>query len=445
MDGRSTASPPRRIDIPHNPSDSLGAQPLWLERHFGPGRGHEDGGAAEFGGSDTPGALPTPRTARIVLRLTLFAHLLITTLNMLRDLRGAPVELCGFLDLCAVFLVQLVHSTPATQRAPAWRKGLSLGAQAVLTYVPLLAWHAEWGAMAGFLSGSVLLLLPAVFAWAVFAVIGASMVVCALTGGLGLDTAVYLGGSTMLTGLVVYGLSWLAQLVARIHAAREQLAAFEVANERMRFAHDLHDLLGYSLCAITVKGELIRRIMQGDPERASEEVSSIVTISRQSIADVRAVARGYPEMRLRHEADSVASLLAAADVKVTVDIELGELPDAVDTALATVLREGVANMLRHSDARQCVIHGAECDGAVELCVANDGVEPGRHGTGHDGRGGLGSLVQRVSAVGGTLTAGVHNGSWFCLRVVVPRPTRTSLDPGSSGPPARRTTLKPNEA
>ncbi|MQY36678.1 hypothetical protein SRB17_46800 [Streptomyces sp. RB17] len=437
MDGRSTASTRRRIEIPQSPSGALGAQRLWLEQDPGAGRGQGDAGTAEFRDGDPPGVLPTPRTARLVLRLSLFAHLLITTLNMLRDLRGVPVELCGFLDLFAVFLVQLAHSTPGAQRASVWRKGLSLGAQAVLTYVPLLTWHAEWGAMAGFLSGSVLLLLPPVLSWAVFAAIGVSMVVYPLTTGLGPVSAAYLGGSTVLTGLVVYGLSWLAQLVVRVHAAREQLANFEVANERMRFAHDLHDLLGYSLCAITVKGELIRRIMQGDPERASEEVSSIVTISRQSIADVRAVARGYPKMRLGHEADAVASLLAAADVKVTVDIQLGELPDVTDTTLATVLREGVTNMLRHSDARQCVIHGAERDGVVEMCVANDGVEPGRHGTGHDGTGGLGSLVQRVSAVGGTLTAGVHNGSWFCLRVVVPRaarlPGRTAR-PGWDGGP-----------
>jgi two-component system sensor histidine kinase DesK len=436
MDGRSTASPHRRTEIPQSLSDSTGAPRQWPTPHTLSDRNSRDRSAAQSKERDLADAVPSPRAGRLVLRLTLFAHLLITSLNMLRDLRGTSAELAGFLDLVAVFLVQLVHSTPGARRAPAWRRGLTLGAQAVLTYVPLLAWHAEWGAMAGFLSGSVLLLLPPVLSWAVFGAIGASMVVYPLAAGHGLLGAAYFGGSTLLTGLVVYGLSCLAQLVAKVHAGREQLATFELANERVRFARDLHDLLGYSLCAITVKGELIRRIMRADPERAQEEVSSIVAISRQSLADVRTVVRRYPKMSFRQEADSVASLLAAADVKVTVDIGTGELPAAVDTTLATVLREGVANLLRHSDVRTCVIHGVERNGTIELCVANDGVEPGRHGSGHDGRGGLGSLVQRVSAVGGTLTAGVHHGSWFCLRVAVPREPRRHG--GTAGPGTDRT-------
>ncbi|MFD5405424.1 sensor histidine kinase [Streptomyces griseorubiginosus] len=379
---------------------------------------------------DAPDIVIAPRTARLVLQLTLFAHLLITSLDMLRDLRGTAVELYGFLDLVGIFLVQLVHSAPAAERAPACRKALTLGGQAVLTYLPVVAWRAEWGAMAGFLSGSVLLLLPPGLGWLAFGAIGVSMVAYPLATGLGPVAALYFGGSTMLTGLVLYGLSRLVQLVAKVHAARKQLAELAVSNERVRFARDLHDLLGYSLCAITVKGELIRRIMPAQPERAQEEVSSILAISRQSLADVRAVVRGYPHLSLRQEADSVGSLLEVAGVKATVDLQLGDLPAAVDTTLATVLREGVANLLRHSEGRVCVIHGVERNGAVELCVANDGVEPGRPSTGQDGRGGLGNLVQRVSAVGGTLTAGVHHGSWFCLRVVVPlgrhRPDETAF-------------------
>ena len=89
-----------------------------------------------------------------------------------------------------------------------------------------------------------------------------------------------------------------------------------VAEERLRFARDLHDLLGLSLSAITLKSELTRRLLDTDPDRAAEELTEILGLARQALADVRSVASGYRELSLDNESRSARSVLAAADVEV---------------------------------------------------------------------------------------------------------------------------------
>jgi len=72
----------------------------------------------------------------------------------------------------------------------------------------------------------------------------------------------------------------------------------------MRFARDLHDLLGYSLSAITLKAELARRLVSSNPGRARDETAELLDIARQALADVRLVARGtatspWPKRQVR--------------------------------------------------------------------------------------------------------------------------------------------------
>ena len=63
-----------------------------------------------------------------------------------------------------------------------------------------------------------------------------------------------------------------------------------MVRERLRFARDLHDLLGFGLSAITLKSELVHRLIPLHPERAAQEVDDILSVSRRSLSDVRRVA-----------------------------------------------------------------------------------------------------------------------------------------------------------
>jgi two-component system sensor histidine kinase DesK len=226
----------------------------------------------------------------------------------------------------------------------------------------------------------------------------------------------------------LYGTTRLAELLVRAHGAREPLAWRAVAQERNRFARDLHDLLGYSLSAIALKTDLAHRLVRSEPDRALAELASARDVAQQALGDVRAVARGYRELSFTVEAESARSLLAAADVRASVDVRCA-VPDPVGTVLATVLREGVTNVLRHSKATECRIEVRDQgDGFIRFTLANDGVRKtsGRSCQGGGGGGGgLGNLAERLAAVGGRLTVDTDERGWY--RVVAEAPSAPATD------------------
>nr|WP_237499941.1 histidine kinase [Streptomyces sp. SID8379] len=207
-----------------------------------------------------------------------------------------------------------------------------------------------------------------------------------------------------------------------------------VAEERLRFARDLHDLLGYSLSAISLKSELTRRLIGHDAERAAAELTDIVDISRQALTDVREVASQYRDLSLDAETRSARSVLAAAGIEVTMAVVHGSLPDRVGTVLATVLREGVTNVLGHSKAEHCSITIRQEAGAVSITIVNDGIQPEpagvptRHGLG------LASLTSRVEAQGGLLTSGTLDPTHFRIHAEIPL-GKAALTPREAEAPA----------
>jgi two-component system sensor histidine kinase DesK len=364
------------------------------------------------------------RLARIILLTVLCGFLAVEVINLLPVPPGPQHWLgiaFGVAAICALFILQVFNSSQAATEWPMRRRVGMLLAQALVTYVPLLVLGREWGGMAGWLAGSILLLLPGLIAWGLFASVILSMLVGSLILGLDKLSVAYLTVASLDTGLMVFGLSRLALIIGYLKVARTELAQLAVIRERVRFARDLHDLLGYSLSAITLKAELTRRLVGSNPARARGELAELLDVARQALADVRLVASGYRDMSLAKEADAVVSLLSAAGICARVEINCGPLDERVDTVLATVLRETVTNMLRHSAAQNCVVEASmDCD-VVRLRVSNDGV-PSSAASRRDG-GGLDNLALRLESVGGTLSVSRHDDGRFDVLATVARRSR----------------------
>ncbi|NBH02801.1 histidine kinase, partial [Amycolatopsis sp. SID8362] len=133
-------------------------------------------------------------------------------------------------------------------------------------------------------------------------------------------------------------------------AARAEVARLASEAERARIARDLHDLLGHSLTAITVKSTLARRLVDADGARAGEEMSAVETLARQALTEVRAAVSGYREVSLAGELARGRELLRACGVTA-------DLPTATDVVAPThqelfgwVVREGLTNVARHARA-----------------------------------------------------------------------------------------------
>ncbi|MBP2325799.1 two-component system sensor histidine kinase DesK [Kibdelosporangium banguiense] len=353
----------------------------------------------------------------------------------------------GAVLLSALYMVVLLSlqilwtSRRADQLSPALRYA-ALFAQACLVYLPLLQFEDSWIGLPGFFAGSVLMVLRPPYGWIAAALVVASMAFTQWLFFPQFEAVLYISLSTTLTGLLVYGLTWLSTLVTELHSAREELAKMAVARERLRFARDLHDLLGYNLSAITLKSELTHRLVIKHPARAREELVEILQISRQALADVRAVASGYREMSLDEECVSARSVLAAADVHVQMAVNYNDLPVRVTTVLATVLREGITNLLRHSKAEFCEISVTQLGGAVTIEIINDGVpnDPvdSRTGGGPGGSG-IHNLSARVAELGGELITELQEKNRFRLHAVLPlfdqHPTKSDND-DDLNPPLR---------
>jgi len=367
------------------------------------------------------------RLARLILLTVLCGFIAVEVIS----LGPAPgpsrplVIAVGIVSICALFTLQVFNSSQAATEWPMPRRAGMLLAQALVTYLPLLVLGREWGGMAGWLAGSILLLLPGWIAWGLFTAVILSMLAGSVILGLDPLNVAYVTVASLDTGLVVFGLSRLSLIIGYLKAARTELAQLAIVRERMRFARDLHDLLGYSLSAVTLKAELTRRLVSSNPAQARDELAEILDVTRQALADVRLVASGYRNMSLSKEAASVASLLSAAGIRAQVEINCGPLDEEVDTALATVLREAVTNMLRHSAAQDCTIQASMACHIVTLRVTNDGASLST-ASGRDG-GGLENLALRLEAVGGKLSVGRHGDRFDVLATVaVPsRPTMTN--------------------
>ena len=366
--------------------------------------------------------IPAPRLARRILVVVVCSYIFTGILDIQEDNPGEAGHIGSYICLGLVFALQVAHLSGRALRWPLRLRILTLSTQAVLTYLPFILFHQLWGGMAGLLAGSFLILIRRPAAWVLFCAVSASMAVVAISTHETGAWIAYFVVSTYLLGLIVYGLSRLVQLVGQLHEARSDLARMAVAQERLRFARDLHDLLGYSLSSITLKSELTYRLVHIQPEQARRELASILDVARQALADVRVVASGYRDLHLDEEAEAVQSVLQAAGVDTQVEISCGELPSALDTVLATTLREGVTNILRHSKVQHCEISCIVNHGHVLLVLVNDGVdEPGPIDSGSDEHSGTGldNLSQRLRAVGGTLTAGVGQDRRFRLAVRAP--------------------------
>jgi two-component system sensor histidine kinase DesK len=377
--------------------------------------------------------------ARLILWAVLCSYAVKIGLNVMI----APVALrhdqlvVAYTGIAVVFVLQVFNSSFAAARWPAWRRWVMLAAQAAATYVPLLFVGQDWVDLAGFLGGSLLLLVPGLAGWALFGavVVGSGIYTPAL--GLGAHWVPYVMASTLATGLFVYGLSRLSLVIRYLRAARGELAQLALIRERVRFARDLHDLLGYSLSAITLKAELARRLVSANPGRSRDEIAELLDIARQALADVRAVSSGYRNISLSKEAASVASLLVTAGIDTRVEINCGPLDEPVDTVLATVVRESVTNMLRHSKARACSIEARQAGEVIQLRLLNDGV-PHNAATGRRG-GGLQNLAARLDTIGGQLTVTVHDGQFDLLAEAPPGPPHAATAPYATAAPGKDAT------
>ncbi|MYW01923.1 hypothetical protein GT354_27340 [Streptomyces sp. SID3343] len=373
---------------------------------------------------------PTPR-AVAVLRVVILCLLIVPLpARVLAAGRHSTAEQALFAVLLLAFVALYVRNcVPADGGRPRWWPW-TLAAQVALAYVPLVVFDFRTWSVGLYLTGLALVFVRGPWRWLVAAAFSGQDLFFGEWSTTTLD-AVYNIVWVVERAVLVYGLVRMAEFARELIRVRAELIATHVARERLRFGRDLHDLLGFSLSALVLKSQLALRLVERDPELAHAQFVEGLVMARQALTDVDTVAGGYRGMSLAVEAPTAHGILSAAGVAVELTVDVGVLPADADTVLATVLREGTTNVLRHSSARRCSITAfVEADGGVVLTLANDGLRfrPASDVGSGSGSGpgmGLTSLLGRLAALGGTLTAEAVGGEFhLCARI----PGRRADDP-----------------
>ncbi|NBE53916.1 sensor histidine kinase [Streptomyces sp. YC537] len=223
--------------------------------------------------------------------------------------------------------------------------------------------------------------------------------------------------------------AWGLGVMYELRTARDVQARLAVAEERLRFGRDLHDVLGRNLAVVALKSELAVQLARRDRPEAVEQMIEVQRIAQDSQREVREVVRGYREVGLGAELAGAQGVLKAAgiDCRVLGTEAADALPPAVHAALGWVVREAATNVLRHGDADRCTVAlrvtGQEPATAV-LTVENNGAGQAP-APGASSGSGLVGLRERLSAVDGVLEAGPAAGGHFKLTAEVPLPGPTA--------------------
>lgn len=259
---------------------------------------------------------------------------------------------------------------------------------------------------------------------------------------------------TLLIGLLV--LLFAAELIRsgrqRAQAQRQSRAEElrrRASEDRMRMARDLHDVVAHNISVINVQANTALHLMDRQPQRAREALSTINEVSRQALTELRSVlgvlrdvgqdAPRAPTPGL-DRVDELAATMHAAGLAVRVEREGGPvpLPAGADLAAYRIVQEALTNTARHSGGSAATVRITYREDGVEIEIDDDGGPAGlsgsapRPGAGH----GIAGMTERAQAFGGWLRAGRRPSGGFRVQARLPaEPDGHRTQPGQrSGPP-----------
>jgi two-component system, NarL family, sensor histidine kinase DesK len=270
--------------------------------------------------------------------------------------------------------------------------------------------------------------------WAVPLVAG---LVVAVGAAAGLDRGSLFTVTVIVIGVgaTIYGVTRLVVANETLRRAHADQATAAVAEERIRFARDLHELLSHSLSVIALKSQVASRLAADQPARAATEMAEIEQITRQALQEVRDAVSGYRRASLLGELEGARRALTAAGIALQESVGTPHLPETVEAPLAWALREAITNVVRHSHASTCTASLVVDGRTAVLTVADDGTGPAEAAASPAPAGnGLRGLAERVGAVGGALDAGVGQAGGFALSVSVPLSAEAEACPTLFSPP-----------
>lgn len=274
------------------------------------------------------------------------------------------------------------------------------------------------------------------------------IIVLGLTDSPGLDTLGVLGVSAQFVAAWAIGVAMRnrrAATDARVREAEEraeaarQSAARQLAEERLRIAQELHDVVAHSMSVIAVQAGVGAHVLDDRPDQARAALDAISATSRGTLTELRrllGVLRDSEGERSHAPAPGLADLprlvddVRAAGVPVTLRVEgSAECVNAgVELSAYRVVQEALTNVIKHAGTPTRVdVSVRHLPGSLAVEVIDDGrglaARPAGQlggattpdGTGH----GLIGMRERVELWGGTLSVGSAPGGGYSVKALLP--------------------------
>jgi signal transduction histidine kinase len=253
-----------------------------------------------------------------------------------------------------------------------------------------------------------------------------------------------LDGANFIGNVAIYTCAWVIGLVVRSRRAegdarlsealeraevQRQEAARAVAEERLRIAQELHDVVAHSMSVIAVQAGVGAHVLDTQPDEARRSLEAISQTSRSTLSEMRrllGVLRGEDGERAHAPAPGLDDLEAlAGEIRVTgVDVSLeltgdrSSVPPGIDLSAYRVVQEALTNVIKHAgkgvSARVSV--GFLPD-EVRIEIVDDG--RGASAVASNGGHGLLGMRERVAVWGGDLSAGPRPGGGYRVAARIP--------------------------
>ncbi|GHG03420.1 two-component sensor histidine kinase [Streptomyces zaomyceticus] len=226
----------------------------------------------------------------------------------------------------------------------------------------------------------------------------------------------------------------------RAERTREEEAGRRVAEERLRIARDLHDVVAHHIALVNVQAGVAAHVMDKRPDQAKEALAHVREASRSALDELRATVgllrqSGDPEAPTEPAPglavlDGLLDTFRKAGLPVALARADGDkpLPATVDLAAYRIVQEALTNVRKHAgpDAK-AEVSVVRVGRTVEITVLDNGTPRAASDPAPTGGHGLLGMRERVGAFGGTLTAAPRYGGGFRVQAILPVTSRTGED------------------
>lgn len=204
----------------------------------------------------------------------------------------------------------------------------------------------------------------------------------------------------------------------------QYLLAEKAANvERLRIAREMHDAVGHGVTIAMLSVEAARKLIKIEPGRAEDLLNIAYKTGQQTMGELQQLLRVLRtgDDHMSSEARSLNAVVQrfagpGLEITLTIDDDCRVLPPDIERVAVAIVAEGLANVVRHANARRALVSASTREGSTVFAVIDDGRGPGAAAFGH----GLTGAAERANSLGGQLLLVASPQGGSRLEVTLPR-------------------------